>query len=312
MGRVAKYKKIRSVDPYSKKNRGNVNLSTVGVWGLGDNGRKAKKRSRRSEQLRISQKKRPRSAEEEGFDLPAKRDEFDLKDLTGSVKKQKIIDPLKDGGKDKDLLSVDRVVVNGNVASIPKTDQDERKAAGVLNVKTQVQKEAKQKEAKNHARMEGESKNAYSKRTKAETRQIIKQTTETKNPEKKQKKKEFLNKKKKNKKKASATATVEDIPRGNDNGENDSLITGERAIAEVRFGEQAERPPVFRQLPRGAQNKEGGSMSSKAAKKKAASKGMTEQQMEAENNAMERMRSKIQAQYAAIKLKRRQAGDFHL
>ena len=35
MGRVAKYKKVKSFDPYSKKNRGNVDLGQVGVWGLG-------------------------------------------------------------------------------------------------------------------------------------------------------------------------------------------------------------------------------------------------------------------------------------
>ena len=58
MGRVAKYKKVKSFDPYSKKNGGNVDLSKVGVWGLGDNGRKAKKRSRRAEVLRRNKKRR--------------------------------------------------------------------------------------------------------------------------------------------------------------------------------------------------------------------------------------------------------------
>ena len=318
MGRVSKYKKIKSVDPYSKKNGGKVDLSTVGMWGLGDNGRKAKKRSRRSEHLRASRNKRPRSADEEGFDLPVKKDEFDLKDLVGSVKKQKLPALLKDNnnGNDADLFSVDRVAVNGNVASIPKTDEDEKKAARLLKVREQVKRETEKKEAKKHARMEGESKNAYSKRTKAETRQIIKQSTETKNSEKKEKKKEFLKNKKKNKKRGSASygiAGEAELRGGRDDGESESLITGERAIAmadEVRFGEQAERPPVFRQLPRGAKAEKDGPKT-KAAKK-AAAKGMTEDEVEAESNAMELMRRKIQAQYAAIKVKRRRAGDFHL
>ena len=58
MGRVAKYKKVKSFDPYSSKNRGNVNLNQVGIWGLGDSGRKTKKRSRRAEQLRSENKKK--------------------------------------------------------------------------------------------------------------------------------------------------------------------------------------------------------------------------------------------------------------
>lgn len=313
MGRVAKYKKIKACDPYSKKNRGQVDLSKVGIWGLGDDGRKAKKRSRRSEQLRAGRKKRERSEDEDGFDLPVKRDEFDMKDLLGSVKKQKLSNPMKDDHADKDsaLFSANRVVVNGNVATIPKTDEDEKKVARLLNVRSQVKKEIEKKEAKKHARMEGESKNAYTKRTKAETRQIIKQTTETKNQEKKQKKKEFLNNKKKNKKKGSAsydTADERDGRGGGNGGESDTLITGERAIAmvdEVRFGEQAERPPVFRQLPRGAKSKE-------STKKESTKTGMTDEQVAAERNAMELMRRKIQAQYAAIKLKRRRDGDFHL
>lgn len=296
-------------------------MSKVGIWGLGNDGRKAKKRSRKSELLRAN--KKPRRHErssaadnEKGFDLPPGRDEFDMKDLVGSVKKQKVVDPLKDdakggGSKDQELFAVDRVVVNGNVATIPKTDRDEKKAARILNVRDQVKKEDAKKAAKNHARMEGESKNAYSKRTKVETRQIIKQTTETKNPEKKQKKKEFLSNKKNKKKSSSSFITmrgeVDDTRR--DTQENDTFITGERAIAmtdQVRFGEQAERPPTFRQLPRGAKKKE------TTSKEKAATKGMTEEAVKAENKSMEMMRRKIQAQYAALKVKRRLAGDFHL
>lgn len=299
-------------------------MSTVGIWGLGNSGRKAKKRSKRSEMLRANKKPRLGSSssammeeQQKGFDLPPGRDEFDLKDLTGSIKKQKVVNPLKETGKkDQDLFAVDRVMVNGNVASIPKTERDEKKAARVLNVREQVKKEDDKKKAKNHGRMEGESKNAYSKRTKVETRQIIKQTTQTKNPEKKQKKKEFLQNKKNNKKnKGSASFGSREDERDTrgDDGESDTLITGERAIAmvdQVRFGEQAERPPTFRQLPRGAKEKKDGIPKGKPAKKSA--NGMTEEQVAAENKSMDMMRRRIQAQYAAIKLRRRRDGDFHL
>jgi hypothetical protein len=315
MGRVARYKKIKDVDPYSKKNGGRVDLGTVGIWGLGENGRKAKKRSRRSEQLRSSRTKGRRS-EDEGFDLPpsGKRDEFDINDLVGSIKKQKMVNPLRDDAptaKEDLLFAADKVKVGGNIATIPKDDHDEKKAARILNVQSQVQKEVAKTEAKKHARMEGESKNAFNKRTRAETRQIIKQTSETKNPEKKLKKKEFLNKKK-HKKRGGATDSDGNFA-NYDNGydDQDTLITGERAIAmvdEVRFGEQAERPPVFRQLPRGAKIKSYSSKQEQSDK----TTGMTDDDVMAESRAMEMMRRKIQAQYNAVKLKRRRAGDFHL
>ena len=316
MGRVAKYKKIKSVDPYSKKNGGRVDLSKVGIWGLGDNGRKVKKRSRRSELLRANKKPRQRPADEQGFDLPPGRDEFDMNDLVGSVKQQKMVNPLKDNSaksqKDQDLFAVDRVAVNGNFATIPKTEKDEKKAARILNVRDQVKKEVDDKAAKNHSRMEGESKNAYAKRTKTETRLIIKQTTETRNPEKKQKKKEFLQNKKKNKKGSTSFFSEDERDHRGGEGEGGTIITGERAIAmtdHVRFGEQAERPPTFRQLPRGAKDKEDTRMDKPTEKSK---KGMTKEDVEAESKSMEMMRRRIQAQYATIKLKRRLAGDFHL
>lgn len=309
---VAKYKKIKACDPYSKKNGGKVDLASVGIWGLGDNGRKPKKRSRRAEMLRAN--KKSKREQDNGFDLPPNErcDEFDMKDLVGSVKRQKLINPMKEMiASDKDSFKVDLVPVNGNVATIPKTDEDEKKLARLLNVKTQVKREDEKKESKKHARMEGESKNAYNKRTKAETRQIIKQTTtEQKNPEKKLKKKEFLTNKKKKKK--GSLAPSENVRGNQDDSDSEVLITGERAIAfvdEVKFGEQAERPPTFRQLPRGAKKKDD-ALKNKTAEK--ASRGMTQEDVDAESKAMDLMRRKIQAQYAAIKVKRRIAGDFHL
>ena len=332
MGRVARYKKIKDADPYSKKNGGKVDLNTVGIWGLGDSGRKAKKRSRRSENLRASRHAKGKRSDhsgshtkDSGFDLPpsGKKDEFDMKDLEGSIKKQKMVNPLQDdppmsttsttNNTEDYLFAANKIQVNGNVATIPKDDADEKKAARILKVQTQVEKEVAKTDAKKHARMEGESKNAYNKRTRAETRQIIKQTSANQNPEKKQKKKEFLNNKK-NKKKGGFSGTGDEYGDNyhNDYGDNngDTLITGERAIAmvdEVRFGEQAERPPVFRHLPRGA--KVQAPITTKMSQK---TKGMSQEDVEAESRNMEMIRRKVQAQYNVMKLKRRQAGDFHL
>jgi hypothetical protein len=76
----------------------------------------------------------------------------------------------------------------------------------------------------------------------------------------------------------------------------------------VHFGEQAERPPTFRQLPRGAKAKEDKTKKSSSSK----TKGMTDDQVEAEKDAMDMMRRRVQAQYAVLKEKRKRSGQFHL
>ena len=301
MGRVSKYKKIKSFDPYSKKNRGNIDLSQVGVWGLGDNGQKSKKRSRRSEILRKNKGKKRRNNENDGFDLPPSgKDEFDIADLVGSVKKQKI-ETLNDDPTDHSEI---KIAVEGNVATIPKTMEDEKKVAKLLKVETKLKEEEKKEKIQAQSRMEGESKNAYNRRSMNETRQIIKQTKMEKNVEKRKRKKEFHNNKKRNKKKK--------VTMYEDESDSEDIIVQKRkhgVTSEsdyVQFGEQAERPPTFKQLPRGARQKD------ESSKKKGKSTGMTDVQIEAEKNAMEMMRRKVQAQYASIKAKRKRAGEFHL
>eukprot|EP00536_Pseudo-nitzschia_multiseries_P002252 jgi/Psemu1/183149/e_gw1.30.206.1 len=317
MGRVAKYKKVKSFDPYSKQNRGNIDLSAVGVWGLGDNGRKKKKRSLKAEKLR-AKKHRNRATNgkaasrggiddnDGGFDVPpSEGDEFDMADLASNNNKN-------DKSNNAREESYDQVVTStGNVANIPKTDADEQKIERLLRVDQQLEQKSEKEKQAGHGRMEGESKRAYAKRTRAETRQIIKQSAATtKNLEKLQKKKEFLKNKKKNKKR-KAYDDIYDNGNNNDGNNDDDWEFDNRrggareketpVEAPIRFNEQAERPPVFRQIPRGAK-----------ARAANATKGMTEHQVEAERDAMELMRRRVQAQYKAIKSKRRHAGDFHL
>eukprot|EP00980_Cylindrotheca_fusiformis_P016280 scaffold4838_cov110-Cylindrotheca_fusiformis.AAC.4 len=263
------------------------------------NGQKPKKRSRRSEVLRG--KKKGVSSVENGFDLPpTEADEFDLADMVGSIKKQKV-QSLSASSADPSEL---RIQVGGNVATIPKTDEDEKRVARILQVEKHLNDKVKEKKVESQARVEGESKRAYARRTKAETRQIMKQSTAVKNPEKKKKKKEFMNKKK-NKKRGSAMHAFD--PREMDDNTKEDIALDRPPQPEiVHFNEQAERPPTFKQLPRGAIEK------GKTSTYQSKSSGMTDAQVEAEKNAMEAMRRKVQAQYASIKARRRRAGDFHL
>ena len=216
-------------------------------------------------------------------------------------------------------------------------DAEERETARLLKLDDQVDK-AKPVVA-DLGRLEGEGKNAYNRRVKAETREIIKRERQDReNPEKRARKKDFLNNKKKLKKNRKkrrvweleqgdndqSNNTVGDDggdKAGQDGGgsEGGILITGEQAVAAraaataVQFGEQAERPPIFRQLPRGAA-KLAASKNGNNKKKGSPSRcdGMNAEEVQAEQLAMEQMRKKVQAQYSLIKRKRKRAGDFHL
>jgi hypothetical protein len=311
MGRVAKYKKVKSFDPYSKKNRGKVNLDNVGIWGFGENGHKEKKKSRRAEMLKSKTKKGKKSIAEEGFDLPPSvKDEFDITDMVGTIKTQKA--EKADEAFESQYKKV--ATATGPVASIPETDREEKKMVKFLKVESNLDKAHKQKAETTAKRVEGESKRAYKKRMQDETKDIIRQDRIVeKNPERRERKKEFLNNKKNKKRKATVDDDDSDGPgAASYNDDDDDFITGEQAVKkmgdQVQFGEQAERPPVFRQLPRGAKAK------AEPSKKppKGTKPGMTSEQVQAESNAMDIMRRKVQAQYALIKAKRKHDGDFHL
>jgi hypothetical protein len=280
---------------------------------------------------------------DEGFDAPPiDKDEFNMADVVGSIKRQKV--QTKDilGGNEEKASSMttnnkkatndesyDKIVTStGNVANIPKTDHDENKVARLLRLDKQEERKSEKEKQLSHARMQGESKNAFNKRTRAETRQIIKNsTTTTKNHEKLQRKKEFLKNKKKNKKRKGGGGMYsynndEDSDGDDYNNDTSYSVKGAGkgkdslpADEPVRFGEQAERPPTFRQIPRGAKVKSNTiTQAAAAAKEAAAAKtdGMSEPQIEAERGAMELMRRRVQAQYKAIKYKRKTGGDFHL
>lgn len=328
MGRVAKYKKVKSFDPYSKKNRGNIDLPTVGVWGLGDDGRRKKKRSLKAEKLHAKKnrnKKSRKGYDDGGFDAPIlEKDEFDMADLTGSVKRQQVdtksllgsstseninSKPVKaNSSKNEESSSKDETnieKVDGAAASSSSNnniDDDELKVARMLRLDKQLEQKAEEAKHATHGRMEGESKRAYAKRTRAETRQIIKESTTTpKNVEKLQKKKEFLKNKKK-RKKGGLVGLEASLADFDDEGplEKDFSAPPPEAV----FGEQAVRPPIFRAVPRGASKK-------KSTATVKTTKGMTEQQVEAEKDAMEIMRRRIQAQYRSIRSNRQNSG-FHL
>mmetsp|Transcript_24381 Transcript_24381/g.36171 ORF Transcript_24381/g.36171 Transcript_24381/m.36171 type:complete len:290 (-) Transcript_24381:219-1088(-) len=283
MGRVARYKKVKSIDPFSKN--GSVMSD---VWGEGDNGRRKKKRSRTA--LNLHAKKRKDVNLDQGFDLPpADGDDFDMNDLVGSLKKKEMVDPLHE--KDKPILALKTVVIDAPTTySKAKTLAEETKEAKILNI--DVQKSSKNEKNFVQPRMEGESKRAFQKRMIAETKQSIRndKMSANTNKERKRKKKEFLNSKKKKKKQNNLQGSIQIEDNESD---EDAFAPNEQVV----FGEQVERPPTFQQLPRGAKNNKTPQKKSKV--------GMNSQQREIEKVAMERLRQQVQAKYAQLKEQRK-------
>lgn len=303
MGRVARYKKIKSFDPYSKENRGRIALDRVGVWGLGDDGRKVKKRSKTVEKLR-AKRKRKLSGEKNVFDLPpVEKDEFDMNDLVGSIRKDQSPPKLE---KMKAFVDVVPTPCQKPV-TIP-NESDDLKEARLLKIDKQIQRNATEAPIK-IARLEGESRAAFNRRVMLETRQIIRdQKVKNRNPEKKILKKEFLQRKKGKKKAPSGSDSddyditgrqTDELPGAKRKSDSEKVEDGP-----VMFWEQAQRPPTFQKLPRGALKK--------GKDQDCSARIASRMEVASEQESMELLRRKVQAQYAAIKARRKENGDFHL
>ena len=350
MGRVAKYKKIKAFDPFSKQNNGK---GLDCIWGFGNNGVKEKKRSRTAEKLhqqkiarRIKKKLEESSSSTNANNssklalkkkammmkmtvdrkpnLPPveKEDEFDLENIQASLQRQKdnsheLLMP--DHGTSK-IPTVTTVTASIPAAASTKpapttdaTTTNNLPSPGItpMNLGKEIQEAErmlKLNEATNkyEGRREHESKNAYNKRVKAETRQIIlRQARNALNPEKRKRKKEFLDNKKKKKKNKGNMSSSHDKDNDDVDDERDFFPKQEH----IPFGYQVDRPPTFHTLPRGATVKQKSTTGSDDNNNNAKVKKsmQTPQDIQAEQLELEKLRQKVQLQYAAIRAKRKQA-----
>ena len=191
-------------------------MSTVGIWGLNGDGRKAKKKS---QTVLIQRAKRKHKSQAPVLDAAYEKDDFDLNDLVGSLKKE---EPVKlEAAATVSSSTTATATTSGRSQSIPSKEQGS--VARDSQEQTQSKKDSQQPDfdpeveeekllrqlkldaqqtpdnsiVKSGGRLPGESKKAYHRRVLAETRQIIKNTRmEQHNPENRQRKKEFLNNKK--------------------------------------------------------------------------------------------------------------------
>lgn len=332
MGRVAKYKKVKAFDRH-RSGAGEY------IWGS-NNGRPTnKKRSKTAEKLKEKKLKRKRNIDtfdDSGYDLPPTgKDEFDLSDFTVKKIKQQNLDdglgtlsPLKtlstvSPTAASEITSGDNVKI-GNTAvtcHIPQDDMEERKTAKFLNIDTKSGKTKSETAKTIEGRKEGESMRAFNKRLKDQTRVALAQDFQKRSSNnnssnnndldgeskgKKEKRKEFMKMKKLKKKKNSAILDNSEYD-GNNSEQDERDFVAEKSTTSVipSFLQQVEAPPTFNLLPRGATKK------SKLKPKKDHS-GMDEKSIKAEQDAMEALRRKIQAQYTLVKAQRRKEGAFHL
>lgn len=343
MGRVAKYKKVKAFD--RKRTSGEY------IWGENDGRPTKKKRSKTAEKLKQNKLKRRRGVDIDrfncgvgGYDLPPSgKDEFNLSDFkVKKIKKQNWDDGLnlnssslsssssaftlkKSDVTPKAAISNDKVKVGNRsvTCTIPKDDKEERKMAKSLNIDLNSGKSKSNITKTIHERQAGESKTAFKKRMKQGAIAALAQDFKNKNSRnansgndweadaggsnRQQKRKESMKQKKLKKKKGVAVLRNNDT--FDDRVDNDmnyekGFITGENAVAAIpSFLEQAEAPPSFDRLPRGAVHKK---LTMKMKN------GMDDKSIKAEQDAMEAMRRKVQAQYSLLKAKRRQEGSFHL
>jgi hypothetical protein len=351
MGRVARYKKIKSFDPYSKKNNGRIDLEKVGIWGLGADTRKAKKVSKTVEKIRArknSSQKKLGTKRGEGrravsapnphvLDAAYGEDDFDLSDMVGSLKKEAppVVEPAAVSALPVPSPASRNLVSSAKSGSATAADlSDSTDPAHDRPISAEVEEERLLRRLKldkpapapsqSTARMPGESKEAYKRRSALEVRRIIRQNRmEQLNPEKRQRKKEFLNnKKKKNKggsggsKQQPASSRWSAQDQEDEEGgrrrydDDDASLSDRRTETRVVFGEQVEAPPVFRQRPRGVDAPK--AAAADAGKNSAKRRLATPQDIDAEQEAMEQIRRKAQAHYSLIKARRRQDGEFHL
>lgn len=266
MGRVARYKKVKS---FEKRKAGELDP-------LFD--------ARRSKRKRNGNKK------QQEFDLPPKP--VDHEDVGASMQEKP-----KGGG-----------IVNGKIGFEILDLKEEARLARFANEDSR----SLAKKTKNNphvkaiiqGKKEGESMRAFSKRVRQETGEILRreQKAEKVNSTRQAKKKEYL-KNKKLKKKGKMAAAADDYDTYNSDDENAKKYSLDDR--KIMFGEQAERPPEFKHLPRGAKKK-------RVVADKNEGSLIDREKQAAEQRNLEIMRQRVQSQYALMKAKRKKDKGFHL
>eukprot|EP01082_Thalassiosira_pseudonana_P012935 g12610.t1 g12610 contig6:2265857-2266898(-) len=295
MGRVARYKKVKSVDPFAKTSSWSSDVGDTACASLRRTKRRSKTAMKMKEQKASKSQRRGGKKDginndkksggsngfgESGYDLPPEgEDEFDMADLMGSVKKQSakpvlLVDPRKqvstvssvasntnnEGEEEKWTRKLEKVDTRGVVKGSSNEAHD-------FTTNTAASTTSKKKGKKN--KTAPKPKNSTGVTAKTPTRDIIAACS---NPN-------AL----KTKRKQSIAAPI---------------------IARNNIDDQVERPPIFSTLPRGAAK-----LRKKEAKSDASGDVEDSEDKDArirkEQQALEAMREKVMRQYAVLRENRR-------
>lgn len=332
MGKVARYKKIKACDPFSKSST----KMKSGLFGFGGEAILDPRRKRSlKKQARRAKKKGILNVDKTGgFDAPPDSDEddFNLADLDNiktSKREKKLAkenlslgftstassistsSSTKSENTDEKNSNKKNSTTSNLTYTIPQSEKEEQQMYRDLNVNPKSNDKLKQ-----NAQKPNESVRQYKDRLHNETQMLI---AKSKNPSKKndsnknvmisndggaddelvkgraQRKKEYLKKKKLKKKKRSGNNIQgeDNDDYAIDNDDNDSSFV---TITQQQIGltEQAERPPEFTMLPRGSDK----------IKKRRMAQDKVEQ---AKERSIERLKSQVEASYALLKEKRKKA-----
>ncbi|KAL7479748.1 hypothetical protein ACHAW6_005472 [Cyclotella cf. meneghiniana] len=330
MGRVARYKKVKSIDPFSK-----TRSWTDGV-GDASNLRRVKKRSKTAQKLKeqknsklqrrlcrnnLEKTKRGGSngwSDNDGYDLPPDGDdEFDINDLLGSVKKQSI--------KSNDLLNEKNTKINymstsSSVREVNLSHKVEKvDLRGVALGSKQPQTHATSAQSKNSGNVAKSISTSLEITAKTPTREIIaacsnpklQQQAVDETTSKQAKRKAFLKQKKLKKRKRAKDDDEVDF--ANIYERSSSLPKQSTAqshkmapkvpVARCVIDDQVERPPIFSALPRGALSTK--NRKSTTLRKTCENEMEKVDRIRKEQQALEAMRERVMRQYATLRESRR-------
>mmetsp|Transcript_59474 Transcript_59474/g.71495 ORF Transcript_59474/g.71495 Transcript_59474/m.71495 type:complete len:344 (+) Transcript_59474:153-1184(+) len=343
MGRVARYKKAKACDFFSKANRGGKNQSLgshedIGFVRLDGIGNQRRKRLETKVARRKYMQKKLKNGKiniKDAFDAPPdEEDDFDMATLF-KVKKQESIPNvlrLDNDRNDVQYISASQKPQNTNsvgsnqkegnlikkeqdnnvlTCSIPRTNEDEKNNARILNDKKHATASSStDQKAKLEGRREGETMKAFKRRISQETRALLRTdasknvgmaSLKERNPAKYQKKKDYMKNRKQNKKGKKRAAMEEEF-----SDDNSERYGKQHRNEEPTFGEQVERPPSFDALPRGATKKE------ESVPNSSLITGINRIMETEEKIANRKLKEKLERRYAQIKAQRKSKGDFHL
>ena len=310
MGRVARYKKVKSVDPFAKARTWTEDVGDT------SNIRRVKKRSKTAQKLKDQKNKKRRNTDkknDDGFDLPPEgEDEFDMADLMGSVKRQKV--------KSDELLKGSNPILDSAVSSKSSSGSSEKPKVEKIDTRG-VKTSSKQSNAQSNAKESKQNtKNAKATKSSSKgleitahtpTREIIAACNDPKTQQqgadglnsKQAKRKAFFEQKKlkKKNKRVRDDDYDEDEYESANTGAASTKQSTSSLVARTAIDDQVERPPIFSSLPRGATSKK----KKTAAKEENEDDGEKADRIRKEQQALKAMRQRVMAQYAVLRESRR-------